>query len=138
MKGVASLDTGHDLRVGESLNGASSSTPISRHFPSPNGWDMDGGFTQVNKQTCGNDPGIKASIPRPARRWLRKLRQFADDARCEKVVEALKDDDTIDNILAMLDDDGSPQCSSSSNVSRVSAYLLELNIPSLIHDKIQS
>ena len=85
---------------------------------------MDGGFTQFDKQTCGNDPGIKASIPRPARRWLRKLRQFADDARCEKVVEAMKDDDTIDDILAMLDDDGSPQCSSSSNVSGVSCIFI--------------
>ena len=55
------------------------------------------------------------------------------DARTEKVVEAMKDDDTIDEILAMLDV-GSPQCSSFvPNAPTVNAYLLEPNIPSQIH-----
>ena len=55
------------------------------------------------------------------------------DARTEAVVDAMEDDDTIDEILKMLDV-VSPQCSSGlPNAPTVSAYLLELNIPSRIH-----
>ena len=117
MKGVASLDTGQDFRVGDSSYGSSSSTPIV----SPDGWHLADGFTE---------PGIKATIPKPARRWLRKLRRFDMDARTEKVVEAMKDDDTIDEILAMLDV-RSPQCSSFvPNAPTVNAFLLEPKSPS--------
>ena len=51
------------------------------------------------------------------------------DARTEKVVEAMKDDDTIDEILAMLDV-RSPQCSSFVPNALVNAYLWEPKDPS--------
>ena len=114
MKGVASLDTGQNNRGGDSSHGASSSTPIV----CPEGWHLADGF--------GDRPWVpRQAIPNPARRWLRKLRQSDMDARTEKVVEAMTDDDTIDDILAMLDV-RSPQCSSFvPNVPTVNAYLLE-------------
>ena len=137
MKGVASLDTGQDCRVGESFDRASSSSPIV----SPQGWHLKGGFTQVNAiGLSGNQPGVKAKIPRRTQKWLKKLQKYDIDAddqmRTERVVDALKDDDAIDDILAMLDD--GPPCSFSSNVPTVSAYLLEPNNPSQIHNKIQA
>ena len=126
MKGVASLDTGQDNRVGDSSHGASSSTPIV----TPQGWHLADGFRQEDHI----DPGIKATIPKTTRRWLKKLRRFDMDARIEKVADAMKDDDTIDEILAMLDV-RSPQCSSFVPNALVNAYLWEPKDPSQIHKR---
>ena len=125
MKGVASLDTGQNSLGGVGSHGASSSTPIS----TPEGWHIADGY--MSQGASGSGPGIKATIPRPTRRWLNKLRRSdIMDARIEKVVDAMTDDDTIDEILAMLDV-RSPQCSSFvPNAPTVNAYLLEPKSPS--------
>jgi hypothetical protein len=99
MKGLATLDTGHNSGVGKGLSGTPSLTPIDV----PRGWHITEGYTL---------PGIKATIPKLARRWLLNIRK---NARTEALVEALEDDDTIDEILQMLD--------ASTPIDPVSAYL---------------
>ena len=126
MKGFATLDTGHDSGVGMDLSGASSSTPIV----SPPSWTLNEGFLHGQGH---NGPGVKATIPKRTRRWLSKLQESEMDARTEAVAEAMEDDDTIDDILKMLDVSPPHRSSGSSIAPAVSAYLLELNIPSLIH-----
>ena len=66
----------------------------------PEGWSLHSGFTQ---------PGIKAGIPRREKRWLGRLRKTDEKhseisaARIDAVAEKLDDDQTIDDILGMLD-----------------------------------
>ena len=81
MKRVATLDTGLDNGEGTGLHGP--------------GWSPESGFTQA---------GVKASLPKHQARWLLKLRkQAAMDKRVDAVADALNDDETIDDILGMLD-----------------------------------
>ena len=124
MKGLATLDTGHDFGEGDSLPGASSSTPIA----SPPGWHITGGFTE---------PGIKATIPKRTRRWLSKLQM---DARTEAVVDAMEDDSTIDEISEMLDVGGPPCSSGPLNVDTVLIFIWNLTLQlrfTMIRDSVK-
>ena len=104
MKGFANLDTGHVTGVGMDLSGIPTSAPIV----SPPNWTVKGGFLQGQGH---KGPGVKARCDRGTRRWLSRLQKADVDARTEAVVDAMADDDTIDEILEMLD--VAPQCSSS-------------------------
>ena len=124
MKGLATLDTGHESGVGEGLSRASSSTPIV----APPGWHITEGFTQ---------PGIKATVPRHVRWWLSKLQANDRDARAEAVVEEMEEDDTNDEILKMLDDVSPQRSSGLPSAPTVMHIYWNLTFPAGFTNKIQ-
>ena len=95
MKGVATLDTGLDNGEGTGLHGPGFVRHGFKPLELPPGWSPESAFTQA---------GVKASLPKHQARWLLKLRkQAAMDKIVDAVADALDDDETIDDILGMLD-----------------------------------